>query len=108
VVVVVAPGDSHLRYVKRVVGLPGEEVRILDGALLVDGARLIEPYLGGLPSSVGLGDSVWGLGPEEYFVLGDNRLRSTDSREYGPVGARLIVGKAWFRYWPLRGWGVIG
>ena len=108
VVIVRGPGNTVARYLKRVVGQPGEEVRILDGALLIDGARMNEPYLGGLPASVGMGDSAWELGPDEYFVLGDNRLRSIDSREYGPVGARLIVGKAWFRYWPLQSWGAIG
>ena len=107
VVIVRRPGNTGTRYLKRVVGLPGEEVRILDGALLIDGVHLDEPYLGGLPASVGMGDRDWELGANEFFVLGDNRLRSTDSREYGPVGRDLILGKAWFRYWPLMRWGRI-
>ena len=102
VVIVRNPRKAGTRYLKRVVGLPSEAVRILDGALLVDGVHLDEPYLDGLPASVGMGDREWGLGSGEYFVLGDNRLRSTDSREYGPVSRDLILGKAWFRYWPLR------
>ena len=108
VVIVRGPDDLSRRDVKRIVGLPGQDVRILDGMLFVDGARLVEPYLGGLPASLGLGDEVWRLGSGEHFVLGDNRLRSTDSRELGPIGAGLIVGKVWFRYWPLRRWGRIG
>ena len=107
VVVVRDPRDGSRRYLKRVVGLPGEEVRVLDGMLYVDGTHLVEPYLGGLPSSPGLGERAWRLGVEENMVLGDDRLRSTDSREFGPVSAGLIVGKVWFRYWPLRRWGPV-
>ena len=102
------PRGSDERYLKRVVGLPGEEVRIEDGLLFVNGNRVEEPYLGGLPASVGLGETAWTLGPDEYLVLGDDRVRSTDSREFGPVGRDLILGKVWFRYWPLSAWGRIG
>ncbi len=104
-VVVRDPRASGRRDLKRVVGLPGEEVHILDGTLLVDEVALEESYLGGLPSSVGLGDRGWTVGQDEYFLLGDNRSRSTDSREHGPVNEDLIIGRAWFRYWPLSRWG---
>ena len=107
VVVLRDPRDSGRRILKRVVGLPGEEVRIRDGLLFVDGVHMDEPYLGGLPASVGLGNSTWGLGSSEYFVAGDDRVRSTDSREYGPVPEGLIVGRAWYRYWPLRERGLV-
>ena len=83
-------------------------MRIEDGLLFVNGDRVEEPYLGGLPASVGLGETSWTLGPDEYVVLGDDRVRSTDSREFGPVGRDLILGKVWFRYWPLSAWGRIG
>ena len=69
---------------------------------------LSEPYLGGLPSSVGLGESTWDLPAGEYLVLGDNRAHSTDSREFGPIGAERIAGRAWLRYWPLTAWGSLG
>ena len=95
------------RYLKRIVGLPGEEVRLSEGMLLIDGERLAEPYLGGLPASPGLGDQQWKLRDGEYFVLGDNRAHSTDSREFGPVGLGLIVAKAWFRCWPPTRWGTV-
>lgn len=108
VVIVREPRDDLKSYLKRVVGLPGERVRLTDGLLYVAEARLEEPYLGGLPSSVGLGDSDWHLEDDEYVVLGDNRAHSTDSREFGPVKQRDIVGKVWFRYWPPRSWGRIG
>jgi signal peptidase I len=105
VVIVRDPRDVAKLYLKRMVGLPGEEVRFAGGLLLVDGVHLTEPYLGGLPSAPGLSDGVWTLGSGEYFVMGDNRLRSTDSRDFGPVGVSLVEGKAWFRYWPIRRWG---
>ena len=100
--------DPKSRYLKRVVGLPGERIQLFEGLLYVDGGHLAEPYLGGLPASLGLEDKVWGLGEGEYFVMGDNRARSTDSRAFGPVDAGLIVGKVWFRYWPLSKWGKLG
>ncbi len=94
--------------VKRVVGLPGERVVMAEGVLLVDGVQLSEPYLGGLPSSVGLGESAWALGTGEYLVLGDNRAHSTDSREFGAIEGDRIVGQAWTRYWPLTAWRGLG
>ena len=93
---------------KRVVGLAGEEVRLEDGLLYVDGAALDEPYLGGLPPTLGLGTRTWRLEPGEYFVMGDNRAHSTDSREYGPVKADMLVGRVVLRYWPPRRWGRVG
>ena len=87
---------------KRVVGLPGERIEQTEGLLLIDGGRLTEPYLQGLPSMVGLEENTWTLADEEYFVLGDNRAHSTDSREFGPVRDEDIVGTALFRYWPLH------
>ena len=87
---------------KRVVGLPGEVVEFDEGSLLINGEAYPEPYLGGLPSSLGLSEMSWLLGVGEYLVLGDRRFRSTDSRDFGPVNARQIVGKAWLRLWPPK------
>ena len=78
--------------VKRVVGLPGEVVEFRDGLLFIDGKHLPEPYLGGLPANVGLEPSSWTLGDGDYFVMGDNRARSSDSREYGPARAEDVIG----------------
>lgn len=89
------------RHLKRVVGLPGELVRLTKGLLLIDGDHLVEPYLVGLPATLGLADQRWSLGEDEYFALGDNRAHSTDSREYGPVRRELVLGRAWFRVWPI-------
>jgi signal peptidase I len=91
-----ANGDDLL---KRVVGLPGELVELRGGVLLINGERLEESYI-----SATCGESCagrWQLGPDDYFVLGDNRANSYDSHNYGPVARRLIVGQAWLRYWPL-------
>ena len=106
-VVVRAPTAEERRYIKRVVGLPGQEVRLSQGLLFVDGERLSEPYLEGLPASPGMAESRWSLDQGQYFVMGDNRAHSTDSREFGPVGLGQIEGSAWFRFWPLGRWGRI-
>ena len=94
------PRDHGRSYVKRVVGLPGEEVRLRDGTCFINGERLPEPYLGGLPAFLGTDEKRWRLSDKQYFLMGDNRARSNDSRDFGPVGPELIVGRAWFRCWP--------
>ena len=108
VAVIVDPADGGRLQLKRVVGLPGEEVRLNEGVLLIDGEHYPEPYLGGLPSSVGLGDSRWHLGEGQFLVLGDNRAHSTDSRSFGPIEAELVRGVARFRCWPMSRWGPVG
>ena len=107
VVVVRDPRQPERDELKRIVGLAGEEVRLEDGLLYVDGAVLDEPYLGGLPPTLGLESRRWRMGSDEYFVMGDNRVRSTDSREYGPVRVDLLVGRVLLRYWPPRRWGMV-
>ena len=92
-----APGDREV--VKRVVGLPGERVRLAAGRLEVDGLELAEPYLAGGP---GAGELDLELGPAQYLVLGDHRAASTDGREFGPVGADALLGLVRFAYWPPR------
>ncbi len=101
VVALHSPEGSGKLYLKRVVGLPGERVALSEGLLYVDGQQLSEPYLDGLPSSIGLSTTSWLLGGDEYLVLGDRRAHSTDSRDFGPVNASQIVGQAWLRVWPL-------
>jgi signal peptidase I len=88
--------------VKRVVGLPGEHVRLLDGGLEVDGRRLDEPYATGVPALRGVVELDLTLGDDELAVLGDARRRSTDSRSFGPVRLDEVVGVVRFAYWPPR------
>ena len=84
--------------VKRVVGLPGETVELRDGRVYVDGELLKERYLNAIDDS----NEAPTLVPEDhYFVLGDNRAVSFDSRSMGPIPQEHIIGKAWVSYWPL-------
>ncbi len=104
-VIVLDPRSPRKRYLKRVVGLPGEEVRLSEGQLSIDGGHLPEPYLAGLPASIGLAERSWRVGRDEYFVMGDNRAHSTDSRDFGPVSAEMVISVVWLRWWPPSRWG---
>ena len=100
IVVFHSPADPGRTLVKRVVGLPGETIEIRTGSLLVDGRPLLEAeHRGKLPATVELGPVR--LGGSAYFVLGDNRIDSEDSRIWGPLERRLILGRAAVAYWPL-------
>ena len=87
-------------FVKRVIGLPGETVEVKDGVPYVNGVVLDEPYL--LHKDMSNRDEV-GLGDGEYYVMGDNRNHSNDSRAWGAVPAENIRGKVWMVYWPAPG-----
>ena len=105
IVVLRHPVLRHQTYIKRVVGLPNEDLRLEDGRVYVGGVRLEETYLR-CPGPAGQAGEWW-MGPDEYFVMGDNRLNSHDSRYFGPVAAAQIVGRVWLRYWPRRAWGLV-
>ncbi len=101
------PKDPQEYFIKRIIGLPGEEVQIKDGrvkifnALYPEGTVLNEVYL---PDGLGTYDnseSLIKVGDNEYFVLGDNRPASKDSRSFGPVDKAFITGKVLFRGWPF-------
>ena len=104
IVVVATPERIQL---KRIVALPGEHVAFSDGMLIINGDRLVEPYLHGLPPYLGLDESNYALERDEYFVMGDNRTHSTDSRHYGPVKRVQIEGRAVCRVWPPHRWGML-
>lgn len=84
--------------IKRVVGLPGETVEIREGRVLINGVESEQPYAHA-PSDASYGPVT--LDPNFYFVLGDNRNNSNDSRSFGPVHRSYVAGRAWMRYWPL-------
>jgi signal peptidase I len=103
VVVFQAPDQPQNDRVKRVIGLPGETVEVRsDGTVYVNGQQLEEPYL---PSHHSGTSGTWTVPEDEYFVMGDNRSVSYDSREGGPVPRSNIIGKAWLIIWPLHDWG---
>ena len=91
--------------IKRVVGLPGEDIKIADDKVYVDGELLAEDYTQGAGKAV---EKEWFNGTEEYFLLADNRDEGADSRNYGPVAGDLIKGRAWFRCWPPTQWRPLG
>jgi len=98
------PRSPDRDFIKRVIGLPGEEVEIRDGIVYINGRALNEPYISS-PSTRSFGPQV--VGPDEYFVLGDNRPNSSDSRSWGMLPRKYIVGKAWLSYWPPETWGLV-
>jgi signal peptidase I len=87
--------------IKRIIGLPGETVEIRSGKIYVDGAQLTEEYAKGKSFP----DNRWDLGPDQLFVMGDNRELSLDSRSFGPIRAETVVGKSLLIVWPPAEWG---
>jgi signal peptidase I len=96
--------DTPDPLIKRVIALPGETVEIRDGHVYINGKALEEPYL----EELTFGNvSPRVISPDHVFVLGDNRGASNDSRSFGEVALSNIIGRAWFRYWPLEDLGPI-
>ena len=105
VVVFRYPRDPSRDFIKRVIGVPGDTVEIRDGVVTVNGTVLDEPYINGGANS----DMAVKVVPEgSYFVMGDNRPNSSDSRSWGFVPEENIIGKAMFSYWPLSEFGGVG
>ena len=111
VVVFRYPRDPRQFFIKRIIGSPGETIMVKDGYVYIDGNKLNEVYLPGnyLTSEKSfLREEVPYKIPDGYYmVFGDNRDFSSDSREWGPISLKAIVGKAWLRYWPLSSFGLI-
>ena len=97
------PGQPEEEYIKRVIGLPGDDVQISDGVVSINGVELDEPYIKAAPAYRG----AWSVPPGALFVLGDNRNNSSDSHNWGWVLSENVVGKAVFVYWPQTLWGPI-
>ncbi len=104
VVVFVAPPHPDQDYIKRIVAIPGDTITINDTTVIVDGVKLNETYIdprnqGNIWASKTISDMI--IPPDDYFVLGDNRIGSSDSRDWGFVPRDNIIGRAALVYWPL-------
>ena len=100
------PRDPTKSYIKRVIGVPGDTVRVQDGAVIVNGRALTEPYVPDeYRDHVSMPPTP--VPPDEFFVLGDHRSSSNDSRTWGMVPRRYIYGKAVFVYWPIERLGLL-
>jgi len=104
------PKGTGCDFIKRIIGLPGEEMTVHDNHIFVNGQVVEEPYIPTdfqtLPGFATKDKSIT-LKMNEYFVSGDNRPYSSDSRSWGPITKNEIVGKAFFRYWPVPTAGTI-
>lgn len=100
------PNDTTKSYIKRVIGLPGDTIAVEDGVVFVNGKRLEEQYV---PDEYRDRQSfpLMRIPSEHYFVLGDHRTSSNDSRAWGPVHRQYIYGKAVFVYWPIDKMGIL-
>lgn len=96
------PLNQDRRFIKRVIGLPGDIVQVHEGHVYVNGELINEPYLAAEPAY----NDEWRIGLDEVFVLGDNRNNSSDSQNWGALALEAIIGKAVLVYWPLdnMGW----
>lgn len=101
--------EEHTYYIKRIIGLPGETVQVIDGYVYINGEVLDENYGLEVMDDPGIAAEPITLGEDEYFVLGDNRNHSSDSRDpsVGVLHRDDIMGRAWIRIWPFDKFGVI-
>ncbi len=111
VIVFKAPRNPDYDYIKRIIGVPGDKIKVMSGSVYVNGVKLEENYIPSqtmiLPGQFLKEDQEVALGSEEYFVLGDNRSQSSDSRQWGVVPKKDIIGRVFFRYWPFDQFGKI-
>lgn len=101
------PKDPTQDFIKRVIGLPGDKITWTNDSILVNGVKLAnEPYISA-PLNPNIPPVPIVLSSDQYFVMGDNRPYSSDSRSWGPVPKSYIIGKATVIFWPLSNWEVI-
>jgi signal peptidase I len=93
-------------YIKRVIGVGGDTIELKNGAVYLNGTKLIEPYVYQVdgkaqPTEDLIGAKRWVVPRDDVFLMGDHRGNSADSREFGPVDVKAVIGRAWLRYWPI-------
>lgn len=110
IIVLKNPRDETQDFIKRIIATPGDTIKVEEGSVYVNGRKVSEEYL---PSDTRtragnflIEGSQIKTGPNQYFVFGDNRDHSSDSREWGAVTQEEIVGKVFFRYWPPKSFGL--
>lgn len=107
VVIIDSPIEKKKQYIKRIIGLPNDNITLIDGHFYINGEKLEEKYLDEFIYTSADSDS-WQLADDEYFVCGDNRPNSSDSRVFGPIKKEHIRGIVSFRFWPISEFGTIG
>lgn len=104
VVVFHSPGNAEIEYIKRIIGLPGDTVMLQNQEVYVNGKKLDEPYIASktlpLPGGYAEENVPMNIPDGYYFVMGDNRPHSSDSRDFGPITYESIVGQVFYRYFP--------
>jgi signal peptidase I len=100
-------------FIKRVIGIPGDTIELRDGEVFVNDVELDEPYIfkeGGAPQTTdpqASGATEWVIAEGMLLVMGDHRRDSADSRSFGPIEIRHVIGRAWLRYWPFDTFGIL-
>ena len=111
VVIFKPPTNKEEEFIKRIIGLPGDSISLNNGKIFVNGSLLQEDYIDGRIYTSGgsfLREGTAVIVPEEsYFVAGDNRPHSSDSREWGTISKDAITGRAWLVYWPISNAGTV-
>lgn len=107
IIVFRSPEKGDLRLIKRIIGVPRDVVELRAQRLYINGVLIDEPYVKEVCSATNCPDRFWFIGDGEYFVMGDNRNNSHDSRAFGAITRERIIGEALISYWPPQNWGLV-